>query len=621
MKRIWMCSVFALAAAWTSGGDLPESALVRLGTARMRYEPPAWAANGRIGYACDGAEVWIVSGTELHRWNGGDGTLAGAHRISGKPLRTLDVYGEKGRTALISDSAGDLYEWDADRQAARLLFHTGRTSLLVAVRSPDGKRILTLDHDSTTMEEWNRDGGKPSATLTSSQFYNATYGPEGKTVFLTHRPAPNVFHYDPSSNTVLKKFLDDYYSQMLVVSPDKTHVLVGSRHMATEWRLSDYKNTATYKGHHGHEVCSAAYTPDGARLLTGARDGSIRVWNRQKRNLVRRFAPHQGFVSAMHVSPDGKRVLSWARDGLLTESVLATGKPYVDLPRHRGPITAVAAGPDGSTVVTASTDGSLGVWNAETGALRRQTTVAGELHAVAALPASDRAILGASDGCLYECSLSEGRILSKRTAHRGYVRAVSVCAAARIFLTAGDDGLVQVWSLDPSGETPVRAMRGHHGGALCAAVSADGSRAASGGRDGTIRIWDVASGGQLLAFYAHAGPVASVAFDARAQRLLSGGTDGDVVEWSLGDKARPERVRAYGDAVRAVAYAGGDAFICAGGDRGIVAVWSREGNDTPQIFEGHDKAVLSLTPLAGSRLISGSADTTACLWALPVNPE
>ena len=74
-------------------------------------------------------------------------------------------------------------------------------------------------------------------------------------------------------------------------------------------------------------VWSAAFSPDGSRIVTASEDKTARVWDAN------------------------------------TGAVLAT------LSGHSGPVLSAAFSPDGSRVVTASMDHSVRVWNADTGAM------------------------------------------------------------------------------------------------------------------------------------------------------------------------------------------------------------------------------------------------------------
>lgn len=84
-------------------------------------------------------------------------------------------------------------------------------------------------------------------------------------------------------------------------------------------------------------------------------------------------------------------------------------------------------------------------------------------------------------------------------------------------------------------------LRGHAGPVNDVAYAPDGSRVASAGGDGTIRVWSIAQAGDPLVLRGHTGSVRAVSFNAAGSRLVSGSNDGTARIWSL-DSADPPAV-------------------------------------------------------------------------------
>jgi len=103
---------------------------------------------------------------------------------------------------------------------------------------------------------------------------------------------------------------------------------------------------------------------------------------------------------------------------------------------------------------------------------------------------------------------------------------------------------VRVWDL-VTGRL-VHELVGHGNEVLCAAYSADGTRIASGGRDGNVRIWSAETFDQLARLGGHQDFVFSLAWRPDSQQLISGSGDHTVRIWDtvpMKDRVRARRVR------------------------------------------------------------------------------
>ena len=91
---------------------------------------------------------------------------------------------------------------------------------------------------------------------------------------------------------------------------------------------------------------------------------------------------------------------------------------------------------------------------------------------------------------------------------------------ARASSAASWDKTVRVW--DAASGKELLVLRGHEGAVTAAGFSPDGARIVSGSWDNTVRVWDAASGKELLVLRGHEGPVTAAGFSPDGARIVSG---------------------------------------------------------------------------------------------------
>ncbi len=296
-------------------------------------------------------------------------------------------------------------------------------------------------------------------------------------------------------------------AEAIAFAPDGAAlVAAGSAGVVRVWALPEGRERVRTVGHRAR-VTELVWTPDGVSVVSVGGDGAVCVFDPATGEQIKRTLILPRICYSDDLSPDGRLV---AFQGLLSDrrvSVVeaATGRlvRVFDLRGEQGSVLVPRFSSDGRALFIGDgerDDGRRVVieYDLATGKEARRIDLAPEYFDSLEVSPDGRLLATHSLGReVFIAELPDGRLRHrlrhKREQPDDDLTDLAFSPGGALLATAGRDGNVRLWDL--AAGRVVRTLGGHPGGALCVAFSPDGTTLASTSFDDpVVRIWQVASG-------------------------------------------------------------------------------------------------------------------------------
>lgn len=353
-------------------------------------------------------------------------------------------------------------------------------------------------------------------------------------------------------------------------SPDGRRLVTGARDgTARVFAAESGRELVVLRGH-GAMVEAACWAPDSRRVATAARDHVVRLWDADTGAVIHVLAGAGGPGRGVAWSPDGRSVAATSRDQVVRIWDAGSGALVRELRGHQGDVWGVAWSGDGRRLATASHDRTAIVWDVSTGeAVLRLTGHTDFVEGVAWSPDGRSLATCSGDQTIRISDAVTGRLHLLIRGHTDYVWNMAWAPDGRQIASVSSDRTVRLF--DTRDARPVAVFRGHRETVWAVDWSPDGRRIATGSGDSTARVWDLRPrGAEDVVLAGHDGPVNQAAWSPDGRDVATASDDGTVRVWdaAAGEERRgPVRHR---DRVRAVAWSpDGGRLLTGSDDRGV----------------------------------------------------
>lgn len=294
----------------------------------------------------------------------------------------------------------------------------------------------------------------------------------------------------------------------------------------------------------------------GNKIITGLRDGVLRIWNLKDNTLEFSLSEHTKLITCIRILSD-EEIITASEDFTLKIWNIITGKCISTLKGHTHKIYCVGILAN-KQIVSGSYDTTLRIWNSENTILKGHTDV------------------------IICMAIKESQIVS-----------------------GSSDNTLRVWE---SGKCKF-VLKGHSGSIHCVSILPNG-QIVSGSSDNDLRIWDSGVCKFILTGHINIVYEMTILLDGR---IISGSNDNCLMVWNPNTGKCESTLDGHGGSINSIDILP-DGRILSGSEDHTMKIWNANTEECEVTLIGHSRPIVCAIILPDGRILSSSTDITLRLW-------